>query len=74
VRTDAAAAARGQIKLLLEEYRALRSEIDQRIGTRATLRGFLMLSPDLDFTIGILITAVALPLLLAAVGGPTGLL
>jgi hypothetical protein len=31
----------GQIGLLLEEYRALRAEIDQRIGARATLVGFL---------------------------------
>jgi hypothetical protein len=37
----ATAAAKGQIELLLEEYRALRSEIDQRIGARATLVGFL---------------------------------
>lgn len=36
-----AAAAKGQIDLLLEEYRALRSEIDQRIGARATLMGFV---------------------------------
>jgi len=37
----AARAAKGQIELLLEEYRALRSEIDQRIGARATLIGFV---------------------------------
>ena len=38
---DHAAAARGQIGLLLEEYHAVRSETDQRIGARATLLGFL---------------------------------
>jgi hypothetical protein len=38
---DHAAAAKGQIGLLLEEYRALRSEVEQRIGARATLLGFL---------------------------------
>jgi hypothetical protein len=37
----AARAAKGQIDLLLEEYRALRSEIDQRIAARSTLVGFL---------------------------------
>jgi hypothetical protein len=38
---DHSAAAKGLIGLLLEEYRALRSEVDQRIAARATLVGFL---------------------------------
>jgi hypothetical protein len=36
-----AAGAKGQIELILEEYRALRSEVDQRTSARTTLVGFL---------------------------------
>lgn len=39
--------AEGQINLLLEEYRSLRSEITTRLGARMTLLGFLTASAAL---------------------------
>ena len=76
---DHAAAARGQIELLLEEYRALRSEVDQRISARATLVGFL--AAGAAFIVGShrsvatwLVAAVFLVILVAVWGSSTSML
>jgi hypothetical protein len=76
---DHAAAAKGQIQLLLEEYSALRSEIDQRIGARATLVGFI--AAGAAFIVGSHISVVAwiaaavfLVILIVAWGSSTAML
>lgn len=76
---DHSAAAQGLIGLLLEEYRALRSEIDQRIAARATLMGFL--AAGAAFIVGSHRTvltwiagAVVLVILLAVWGSSTAML